>query len=542
MADYLMRVEAVNFDSFVTDTHDLSTIRGGGLLLLDAPALLDSDNRLKRIYSGASTAVYRFHAESDAQADKIRRDVEDRLHEGPRSGATILVVFEELPGADDFPKAMRSLQNKIRWRQLQSPSVVYPPLTPAPTRIDELDDIRPALERPEMLRPPRPRTTAGRGAPMVLSETTFERREHGREEKRRFYASRGEWGGAHWAGEFPFHTGEYVNDFDELSSHPDKGRTKDKIAVIYLDGNRFGQIAKSCRNPEEIRKWSETVQANQNSFLHWLLSIRANGAQTSWHWSGPVWTNRGQLVQKERAFRIETLLWGGDEIIWVVPAWCGWWVLGNFFNLCGRLPWKNSGVAPVFTTDKRYRLTHGASVVFSHAKAPIQRVIRLAKHLAERPKQLGTERLQTTDYRNYFTYQVLESFDHLGSDPDEVRKLRMPRGLQGSMDSLILPGDQMTDVVDRMEKMRTDFPRTKLHWLLDFYCNQQGSQPDANAEKELETAKTSDAFNALKEYFGSTTNDGTLKAAATWTHIAELWDYTPLPDWKWPTINEEAAE
>ena len=36
MSTYYLRIEAVNFDAFLGDTHDLSTVRGGGLLLLEA--------------------------------------------------------------------------------------------------------------------------------------------------------------------------------------------------------------------------------------------------------------------------------------------------------------------------------------------------------------------------------------------------------------------------------------------------------------------------------------------------------------------------
>lgn len=34
--EYYLSVEAVNLDNFISDTADLSTIRGGGLLLLHA--------------------------------------------------------------------------------------------------------------------------------------------------------------------------------------------------------------------------------------------------------------------------------------------------------------------------------------------------------------------------------------------------------------------------------------------------------------------------------------------------------------------------
>jgi len=526
-----MRVEAVNFASFIGDTFDLSTVRGAGLLLLNAPDALSSELHLTKVYAGASSAIYRFQADGEDQAARICRDAEGLLHADGRSAATILVVSEAFDDAD-FSGVMNRLQNKIRWRQLQSPSLIYPTLNSA--EIDELDDLRPAVKRASRLNPPE--IEGGKGTPMVLSDATFQRRSYGIDQKRCFYASRA-WAGAPWASDFPFHTGEYVNDFNQLADCPGKGRTNGKIALIYLDGNKFGQIASSCRSPDEVSNWANTVQANQNSFLHWLLSLRIadspRSGMTSWHWSGRVQTNSGYGQIKNHAFRIETLLWGGDEIIWIVPAWCGWWVLTNFFDLYGTIPWKEPGVEREFTTDRKYRLSHGASIVFSHSNAPIHRLIRLAKHLAEEPKRLGTHGLRTENYQDYFTYQVLESFDHLGDDPEKIRALRMPYILRtAGADSLTLSGDGMKGVLAGMEKVRSKFPRSKLHRLLDLYCNHPDSAPNEQAEKELKNAGTTDVFTELSDYFGATAPDEALKNAAAWMHIAELWDYTPEPDWK----------
>ena len=58
MAKYLVRVEAVNFDNFINDTQDISTIRGGGLLVLDAAKELAARAEMRGIYTGASTGLF----------------------------------------------------------------------------------------------------------------------------------------------------------------------------------------------------------------------------------------------------------------------------------------------------------------------------------------------------------------------------------------------------------------------------------------------------------------------------------------------------
>jgi len=539
---YLLRLEGVNFDSFVLDTSDLSTIRGGGLLLLDAPEDIERAGilGLTREFSGASQALFTFHAENDIAAEAICATVEDKVHQGARSGATVLVVHEPFPEHADFQATNRKLVNRTRWLQLQSPSVIYP--EPSGTEVDKLDDTRPAVD-------------TGRANPSggnwILSPTTLARREYGLTHKRAIYG-RVKWEESPWAGEFSFHSAdEYTNEFRQIAENSQQGNLNGKMAVIYLDGNRFGRISASCETLGEYSEWSLRVQANQNSFLHYLLCLRCapGREQTSWHWSGEQETNTGNTVKKIRAFRIETLLWGGDEIIWVVPAWCGWWMLGEFYRVYGKLKWKcQKDVAPEYNAgDAKYRLTHGAGIVFCHETAPVRRIVHLARELANRPKDLGTRGRSERDYEDLFAYQVLESFDHLGTDIDGVRRKRMPVPLQSGencTDTLVLGGWGMISAIQSLEEFRTRFPRSKLHRILHLY-GPQGNKADGPSALEVGTnelarAGLKEEFQTLKKYFGERAGaDNAAKTAATWMHIHELWDYTTMPDWEMPAATVE---
>ena len=81
MPIYLLRVEGVNLRSVIWDTDDLSTRRGGGLMLLNAVAQLRdqfSALDLKSVATGASIGLFTFTADA-ASAEKVRSAVEDHF-------------------------------------------------------------------------------------------------------------------------------------------------------------------------------------------------------------------------------------------------------------------------------------------------------------------------------------------------------------------------------------------------------------------------------------------------------------------------------
>jgi hypothetical protein len=385
---------------------------------------------------------------------------------------------------------------------------------------------------------------------MVLSQTTLARRKYGIEKKHHFYDGR-RWDHPSASTEFPFHPGQYVANLEEMAEYEDAAPRdlNGKLAYIYLDGNKFGSVARACETADEAGRWSDCVQSNQDSFLNWLLRVRAGaGPQTPWHWSGTSQVNVGGEVPKDRAFRIETLLWGGDEIVLVVPAWCGWWVLGSFFAHYGRLPWRLGGDPPRthFNAGNRYKLSHGAGIVFCHAKAPIQRIIKLAKHLADGPKALGTNGPLPEAYADYFAYQALESFDHLGAEPDELRKRQLPPCLRTlSPDPLILSGAGMLGVFEPMEQFRQRFPRSRIHRLVRLFQSEAGEGLDRACQmagEELSRAGAEKPFEDLVRCFGGSATGNAQRGIATWLHIAELWDYTPVPTWTAPPVPGGAPE
>lgn len=483
MVAYYLRIEGVNLSEFVYDTQDLNTIRGGSLMLLDAVRQVVNKvtrTELETLTTGASSGLFQFDAEDNTQSERVRGEVEkllkgylmakgDRNEEQQYELKHATFVVDVLKASVDFVTDRQSLLALNRWRQMQSPSLAIPTQNESDWRERiqcEVDLVRPAVTVED--------TAEG---PKKVSASVKTRRQYGRLEKQTFYTEQ---------------TGlaidrDFSRDFDELTADPAKGNLHHKMAVIFLDGNGFGKLQdRLCRTPADQKDFDHAVQRCRREFLKSLLE-------------DSVFRDVGGWVSQADRYRIETLLWGGDEMIFVVPAWQGWPLLSVFYEKSK--DWK-------FRDEK---LTHAGGVVFCHHNAPISRIKDLAEQLAQLVKAKPRN-------DNLFTYQVLESFDHIGRDLLEFRKDRVPLGHDAS--ELILPGANMGIVQTRLPILREGLPRRKLYQLIQLL---QTDLPGARKMEEgireqlLRDPDSCQPFKEIEAYFGQT--------QTMWFHIAELWDY-----------------
>ena len=106
---------------------------------------------------------------------------------------------------------------------------------------------------------------------------------------------------------------------------------------------------------------------------------------------------------------------GGDEIIWVVPAWKGWELVEWFFGQDHR----------VTVNNETRTLTYGAGLVFCPtSNAPSKNIIDLV-HYGLGEKGQG-EPASSSGHR--VAYEVLESFDDVTVDLDDHRRQWLPQG------------------------------------------------------------------------------------------------------------------
>ncbi|HLO75259.1 MAG TPA: hypothetical protein VK196_02235, partial [Magnetospirillum sp.] len=142
--------------------------------------------------------------------------------------------------------------------------------------------------------------------------------------------------------------------------------------------------------------------------------------------------------------RLETLLWGGDEMVWVVPSWQVWPVLTAFFDA---------------TRDWPHGMTHAGGVVVCHHKTPIRQVVALAHDLADRAKA-------TTRTANAIQIEILESLDIPERYLDRQRRALFGTGVND--DAFTLRGEDWTALTARLIRIRAEdgFPRSQLYRLL----------------------------------------------------------------------------
>jgi hypothetical protein len=515
MATYYIRVEAVNLGQSIYDTNDLSTIRGGGLRALECATAIGPKFELEEIYTGASQGLFEFDATGEREANEKKKAVlEYLLAEYPEQ----IITVEMQAAGSNFQADVRLLAAKSGWSQMQSPTLVFPGNG---NDVCHFDRIRPANWRD--FRKGAAYVGEGLSPKVPISDHTMIRRNHGIGTKHhQFYDPYLPSEGERKSLEIDF-----VNDFDQLSDYPDAKRLHHKIAVVYLDGNRFGTIFRGLEKLDDYKEFSSQLKKNGEKFLEQVLrhidnSVPATPQKSAWHWEGAVLTNDGASMKKDYAIRLETLLWGGDEIIWVAPAWQGWWLLENFFWNWGKEKWDDTKPDPR-RTGSQDSLRWGGAMVFCHHDAPIHDITSLAHDLADQPKE--------NPHENRFTYQVLESFDSLGKQATDLRKRKLPEALRpNAAELLVLPGNGMAKIREGIQKLRIKLPRGRVHEIVANLCRSNGNQLDlALATQVLEKAEAKADFATLQEqiYGAPPTAAVEAAAAATWIHLNELWDYIP---------------
>lgn len=381
-------VESVNIYANLFDTNQLSIIRGSSFLLKGAIDHIakESDKSLKGrltpISTGASSGL--FYVNDPADLETLKKEIVDQLNE--HSHYRLFTFIVESCTATDLLQAKTQLQAQLRISQMQS-------LTFVPDEDDEKEANHPdQLEgRRISVQGLNRKVQSKNEKERQLSNSVCKRLDYGRKLKQSFYFEDDEIKKALANYQFSDH-------FEDLANHPNDRKLNGKIAVIYMDGNSFGKkqrtlLETASEQKEDLieaqKDFDQYIQNERSTFLHrLLLEMIKEGSDSRF----PHATASGE---KGPIIRIETLLWGGDEMLFVLPAWLGFEFIQYFFEQT-----KN------WTVGKK-RLTHAAGVVFCSAKTPIRNIRDLAQSIAESVKSSEGGRDQ-----NGWNYMVLESIDY----------------------------------------------------------------------------------------------------------------------------------
>ena len=229
--NYYLHLEAVNIDAFTSDTHNLSVIRGGSMLLRNAIDRIQREFNLKSISTGASIGFFEFEREENKAID-LHEEVRNYLAKDPYLKHATFVV-EIFPKSGNYVKDRKRLLALNRWQQFQQPTLSLPELNTDTntTRACALEGKRPGTEKPSQKEVEEN---------YLLSPSVNVRLDYGRKERHQFYKK--ELKKANLT--LPDGT-RFIWNFKDLARLPNKGlghprgHLHDKMAVLYFDGNKF---------------------------------------------------------------------------------------------------------------------------------------------------------------------------------------------------------------------------------------------------------------------------------------------------------------
>ncbi|WP_372015912.1 hypothetical protein [Tistrella mobilis] len=508
----------MNFSAVLSDTEDLSTIRGSGLAMLHAieyaALVLEhlTGEAVEQVTTGASVGVFRVRAADQADAWTVARNLRARLTAHAPAAANgeaeLLRVLDHLSiltaacaATADFLADMETLLALIRWQQQQAPSLVLPAAGGKPGEATPIcPNDRTRLADTYIFR----RKDEGSG-PYPASRSVRDRHAYGRLYKQTLY-DRVIYGTPYLGGggsRFKPPERGYADELADLARRPDEA-LDGKMAVLYADGNRFSKQIRAL--VEESDTPIETQKAIDKALQGWRSKLLEKVVELI-----------GRDDSDYPLMRIETLLWGGDELIWVLPAWRGWEVAALFAEHIRNEPVEKDG--------RSMDMSHGLGMVFCHYDAPINGIRTLAKNLAD--KVAKAERTSTR-----LAVMVLESFDAVGQDLEaHLTRTYGTAGITPTAMCLTAPqGASWNDVPCAVAKMKKHLPRRRLHALADALLHHGPVTTETDRAwgrfwRDLDApaeAAIREAAETLAACWGF---DAQGKDARLWLHLDMLWDY-----------------
>jgi hypothetical protein len=536
MAVFILRVEGVDFDATIEDTQNLSTYRGASLALLAAPQAVErylseeaGVKGVRKIFAGASQGAVAFEANDMSAAELIRGNVEAYLRRelpiDPRAPnppfAALSFVIDVAPG-DDLA-ALRQAEAKNRARQFTHETGVLPPVAP-PTKgmsgPDQaaLDRVRPATC--SLYVPPGKVLSIDADAPTPTSDralTSFSfaaRHVYGRRKRQEFYGDHGA----------PIGAGlSFTNSLEDMIAEPPDDlppSVRQKVAVVYCDGNGFGKIRDASKDLPAYVAFSDDVLAKQGDLLRRIVAWLQDGVARAPQAFAVDEKVRGEAV---KGLRFETLMWGGDELCFVMPAWLGLAFVEVFRKATAG--WNHCGKA----------LTHGIGVVFCDHKTPIRLSRRVAKLIADKAKT--ARRDEAIDVLQ------IEAFESIALPETEEQFNVYRRALFGAgpidddLDSaLTLKGEAIGVVLAQIAKLKKEalFPRSQIYKLLRIAAQEGGFAKPTAGEDPVKKATAAYLTHAGAESKIRAPEDLMIlgdqhSLALSLAVIASLWDYVGLP-------------
>jgi hypothetical protein len=535
MNSFLARIEGVNFGATLYDSDDLATIRGASYAYLKLPKLLaralapagwEVDDGSMVV--GASDVVFSVRAPDGTEAAAIEQAIADTIRNGPAGALDGLRPFLSFSWAavavgPVYGEDVARLQVATRQRQLQQLTVDVPE-PPEPNRQGRpcaVDRRRPAV------------AAISRGR--RVSASVAARNCYGRNARRDFYV--------HELGDASRERFEVTENLQDLVNFDDYRRPApslpnalgNKMAVIYLDGNSFTKFRESKvysaqrdyqEDAERLRQFTEFIRAGRRTLLRRMVDelLRAPHHRNAFYDS----------KKKEWQLRLETLLWGGDEALFVVPAWTAMALLPAIMAaLCEGPRWDG------------LRLTHAVGIVICNVKTPIAVARALAERVANEAKDTLKDEKRHPDgtlersswpldrLEDVVSIHIAESVEPPRDDIEAFRKRQYGIGKPHAF--TLMGAAEVTKVLDLVREFQREghgLPRSQLYGLIrDLRRDGLQHQGDAEAVRKFWNERVPEAFRrgkcqvpaeALRSPSLGFRDEAPLLPLI---RLAELWDY-----------------
>ncbi|MFZ1679650.1 MAG: hypothetical protein WAT70_01415 [Rhizobiaceae bacterium] len=415
----MLRYEAADFANTVFETQALSPTRGASLSYLYSPKRVERElpNGATLVYKGASQGAWTFRATA-AEAEKAEQRVRTALTENDFGGAdptgahAHLAYVTALVEGDDA-LALASAESLCNVRKLQGEGFPLPSLSPDIDAFDAFDRARPADHRDRDGK-------RIRWKRKDASQATVDRGDFGSDQRQKFYES--------LAGRKPAY--EFTDDFEAMVKSPPKVGGKPlpvslhgKVAVFYADGNRLNKLrqAEMAAGMGKFKEFSESLRMKQQELLGHILDWLHEGARET-----PDAFLYNHPIEGDQ-YRFETLLWGGDELLFVMPSWLGLDFAARFFA------WTKGWMTPAGLD-----ITFSAGLVFCDHKTPI----RLSKAVADEMASLCKTMQLETSTRDNQTKSLLQV--------EAFESLSLPEGSFKGFRENLYPGGDRADERDRL--------------------------------------------------------------------------------------------
>lgn len=495
--------ESVNFQSTLFDTSDLSTIRGGSLACLQAAKDIETfikeknDNlTISVITTGASRAILEItngeeeeitkavncalkNFSKETNLNKLTSQTKAALEgrgELTEKPYEFLHFVHGLSFNNNKDTALKESEAIAKQQQLKQISIsgISETTGKAPCAIDHK---RPTTEEIYVANFDN-YTEADNSTKISVSKSVAARRSFGRGQRQAFYKSI-----------IPdIETDAFCDSFQDIIAAPPPHiplSVRNKIAVFYADGNKFGEMIKNIQTNgndnsqiAKIKYFSEKLLNLQNeTLMKQLLNIFTTKKLTDQK-ANAFWTDKN-----DDRIRFETLLWGGDEVRFVMPAWIGLEFAQTFMNCVSEDNWKIG----------EQKLTFSASLVMASSKTPIRQLIKFGEDLVDYAKNTGEI------YENKMIIQTLESLEPPSNNLSSWWSARFGVDNPDTKKLVLRYNDTNSDPIKFFDSLKQKelLPRSQIYRFLDIaYINKSF----ATAKNNTDTDQNNSIEKAIEIY------------------------------------------